>query len=257
MRIILSPTKQMKREEELHFSLSEPVFIEKTKILREYLKGLPYEDLKALLNCNDKIALENYERFQEMDFNQRLTPALLSYDGIAFKYMAPQVFSQEYYDYVSEHLRILSGFYGVLKPFDGICLYRLEMQTKLKTDFCRNLYDYWGKAIYDEVIDESRLIINLASNEYAKTIKPYLSKEDIFVDVVFGEMKGNKVVEKGVYVKMARGEMVAYMASCQAKDIEAVKSFDRLGFHYYEDLSTPTKLVFVRGEENNEKSNEF
>ena len=95
MRIILSPTKQMKREEELHFSLSEPVFIEKTKILREYLKGLPYEDLKALLNCNDKIALENYERFQEMDFNQRLTPALLSYDGIAFKYMAPQVFSQD------------------------------------------------------------------------------------------------------------------------------------------------------------------
>ncbi len=252
MRIILSPTKKMRSDDSLTFPFSTPVFLNKTKQLLEIIQTKTYDELKLLLNCNDKIAMQNYERFAHMNLESGLSPALLSYDGIAFQYMAPQIFEKDYYDYVNEHLRILSGFYGVLKPFDGITPYRLEMQTKMTP----TLYQFWKDDLYHEVIDESHIILNLASNEYSKAIKPYLSKEDIWIDVVFGEFKGSKVIEKGVYVKMARGEMVRYMAMNHIENVEDIRYFNQLGFKYNESLSTLTKYVFIKEEEINE-SNEF
>jgi len=257
MRIILSPTKKMKIDDSLDYPLSRPVYLEKTKRLLDYLKTLSYDELKKLLNCNDQITTLNFSRFEEMDLEKMLSCALLSYDGIAFQYMAPQVFTKDYFDYVKEHLRILSGFYGVLKPFDGVCCYRLEMQTKLNAPFASNLYDFWKDDLYNEVIDDSHIILNLASNEYSKCIKKYLKKEDLFVDVIFGEFKGNKVIEKGVYVKMARGEMVRYMAEHHIENLQDIKKFNRLGFRFDETLSTNTKYVFIKENERNEKSIKF
>ena len=107
-------------------------------------RGLPLPELKRLLACNDALAQEAYRNFRAMELDRGETPALFAYDGIQYKYMAPGLFTQEQLDYVKEHLRILSGFYGVLRPFDGVSPYRLEMQAKLKADFCRNLYEFWG-----------------------------------------------------------------------------------------------------------------
>ena len=247
MKIIISPAKKMMHEDIIsHNQL--PVFLDRTELLMKYLKSLSYDELKKLLVCNDEIASLNYERYANMDLRRNLTPAILSYDGIQYKYMAPQVFEDSYFDYIEKHLRILSGFYGVLKPFDGITPYRLEMQARLKTDFCKNLYDFWGADIYSAVKDE--LILNLASDGYAKTVRKYLEPGIRFVDCVFGEMTDGKVREKGVYVKMARGEMVHFMAENNICDINDIKHFDRLGFLYSEKLSEENKFVFLK-EENN------
>lgn len=140
------------------------------------------------------------------------------YQDIEVSYL--EVFEDDYFTYIEKHLRILSGFYGVLKPFDGITPYRLEMQARIKTDFCKNLYDFWNGDIYREVKDD--LILNLASEEYAKTVRKYLEPEVRFVDCIFGEMIDGKVKEKGVYVKMARGEMVRFMAENSIHDIDDI-----------------------------------
>ena len=254
MRIIMSPTKKMRIDDSLTFPLSTPVYLEKTKVLMDYLKEKSLDELQGLFECNEKIAMQNYMRFQEMDLEKQSSVALLSYDGIAFQYMAPQIFTQEYFEYVNQHLRIISAFYGVLKPFDAITPYRLEMQTKLSAPFAKTLYEYWESDLYNEVIDDSHLILNLASNEYSKSIKPYLKDSDIWIDVVFGELKNNKIVEKGVYVKMARGEMVRYMAENKIEDVREIRNFNRLGFVYNKDLSTEYKYVFIKENQNGESN---
>lgn len=244
MKIIISPAKKMTYEDTIsHKQL--PVFLDRTEPLMKHLKSLTYDELKKLLVCNDEIAALNYERYANMDLRKNLTPAILSYDGIQYKYMAPKVFEDSYFNYIEKHLRILSGFYGVLKPFDGITPYRLEIQARLKTDFCKNLYDFWGTDIYSAVKDE--LILNLASDEYAKTVRKHIEPGISFVDCIFGEMTGSKVREKGVYVKMARGEMVRFMAENNVHDINDIKKFDRLGFSYSERLSEENKFIFLKG----------
>ena len=130
MRIIISPAKQMRVDTDSFTCTGLPAFMEKTEILKDWISGLAYEQQKALWACNDKIARQNAERFAHMDLRKNLTPALLAYDGIQYTYMAPAVFEDGQYEYVQEHLRILSGFYGVVRPMDGVVPYRLEMQAK-------------------------------------------------------------------------------------------------------------------------------
>lgn len=246
MKIIISPAKKMITEETLEFN-HLPVFIEKAERLREYLKGLSFAELKKLLACNDKIAEQNFERFRNMDLKRNLSPAILSYDGIQYKYMAPQVFEESFFEYIEKRLCILSGFYGILRPFDGITPYRLEMQARLKTSFCKNLYDYWGSDIYDELTRDDNVILNLASGEYSKVVKKYLDPGVRFITCTFGELSGEKIIEKGVYVKMARGEMVRYMAENSIESPEDIRGFDRLGFCYDENKSDKNNYVFLKG----------
>lgn len=147
MRIIISPAEKMNVDTDTFACQGLPVFIEKAETLKEYIKSLSYEEVKKLWGCNDKLAKLNYQRFQEMDLKKGLTPALISYEGIQYQYMAPEVFSEKEWAYVQEHLRILSGFYGALKPLDGVTPYRLEMQAKAALEGCSNLYAFWGRAI--------------------------------------------------------------------------------------------------------------
>lgn len=242
MKIIISPAKQMMYEDVLpHRSLS--LYIDKTERLMSYLKSLSYGELKKLLACNDKIAELNYRRYADMDIRKGLTPAIMSYDGIQYKYMQPQVLSESGLEYIDDHLRILSGFYGVLRPFDGVVLYRLEMQARLKTDYCKNLYDFWGADIYNAVKDD--VILNLASEEYAKTVRRYAGQDVRFVTCVFGSLTDGKVKEKGVYVKMARGEAVRLMAENMIEDVEDIKKLNILNFRYNPELSDNDRFVFT------------
>ena len=246
MRIIISPAKQMRVDTDSFACTELPTFIEKTEFLKDWISGLSYEEQKTLWACNDKIAKQNAERFAGMDLHRNLTPALLAYDGIQYTYMAPAVFEDGQFDYVQELLRILSGFYGVVKPMDGVVPYRLEMQAKANVDGVSNLYDFWGDDLYREVMDDSRVLINLASKEYSKCIEKYLQPEDRYITCVFGELEGGKVVQKGVYAKMARGEMVRFMAGIHVDEPEQIKTFNWSGYHFDESRSSDTEYVFIR-----------
>ena len=250
MRIIISPAKQMKVDTDSFEPAGTPVFIDRAGLLKGWIQSLSYEEQKALWQCNDKIAELNSERYNTMDLSATFTPALLSYDGIQYTYMAPAVFEDGQYDYVQEHLRILPGFYGVLKPLDGVVPYRLEMQAKVDVEGYKNLYDFWDDSLYQEVLDDSRTVINLASKEYSKCIEDHLQPSDRFVTFVFGEIENKggkeKVVQKGVYCKMARGEMVRYLAGIGAEEPEQAKGFDWSGYRFDESSSDEETYYFIR-----------
>lgn len=248
MRIIISPAKKMRVDTDSFACGELPVFLDRTETLMNWIRGLSYKEQKKLWTCSDKIAQENAERFAEMDLRKNLTPAIIAYDGIQYTYMAPSVFENSQFDYVQEHLRILSGFYGVLKPMDGVVPYRLEMQAKAGVGGVSNLYDFWGDSLYREVLDESGIIINLASKEYSQCIEKRLSAQDRFITCVFGELENGKVVQKGVYAKMARGDMVCYMAEIGALAPEQLKAYDRCYYHFDESRSIDTEYVFIRTE---------
>ena len=248
MRIIISPAKKMKVDEDTLAYESLPVFLDDTARIMKWIKTLNLEEAKALWGCNEKLAKQNFERFQKMQLDARLTPAILSYEGIQYQYMAPTVFEDTMLSYVQEHLRILSGFYGVLKPMDGVTPYRLEMQAKTDIDGVEGLYDFWGSRLYEEVqgLLASRVIVNLASKEYSKCIEPYLQPEDRFITCIFGELSGGKVVQKGTYAKMARGEMVRFMTQNQLEEPEGMREFCGLGYQFAETLSTEKEYVFIK-----------
>lgn len=246
MKIILSPAKKMKVNTDSIASQSTPVFLEKSEEILGWMRTQSEKELKDLWKCNDVIASQNIDRIKTMNLYQLLTPAVLAYDGIAYQYMAPTVFENGQLDYVQEHLRILSAFYGVLKPLDGVTPYRLEMQAKATVGGSKNLYDYWGDDLYREVSDSSKTIINLASKEYSKCIEKYLSPEEQYITVTFCEMSGGRLVTKGTYAKMARGEMVRYMAENHIEEPEDIRNFDRLGYVFRDDLSTNTEYIFER-----------
>ncbi len=247
MRIIISPAKQMRVDTDTFTCREMPVFLDRAEILAGLINSLSYNEQKKLWACNDKIASQNAERFAQMDLRKNLTPAILSYDGIQYTYMAPAVFEDGQYDYVQEHLRILSGFYGVVKPMDGVVPYRLEMQAKIGVFVSyKDLYEFWGDLLCREVMDESRTVLNLASKEYSKCIEKYLKPGDRFITCVFGEPEGNRIVQKGVYAKMARGEMVRYLAGIRAEDPEEAKGFSMSGYAFDEKRSTAEEYVFVR-----------
>ena len=246
MKIILSPAKKMIVDTDNIAPVELPAFIDKTAEILSWMKSKSKEELKAIWKCNDKIAEQNVNRLENMDLYNRLTPAVLAYEGIAFQYMAPAVFEIQQFEYLQNHLRILSAFYGILKPLDGVTPYRLEMQAKAEIEETTNLYDYWGDRLYHSVIDDSRTIINLASKEYSKCIERYLSDKDNYITITFCELSGDKLVTKGTYAKMARGEMVRYLAEIGSEQPEELKGFSRSGYVFREELSTETNYVFAR-----------
>lgn len=245
MKIIISPAKKMNIDTDTYEICGFPKFLEYTKEIMKWVQSLDRGEMQKLWACNDQIADLNYERLRDMNLENGLTPAVISYEGIQYQYMAPGVFTQDAWEYVQEHLRILSGFYGCLKPMDGVVPYRLEMQAKAKVAGTKDLYTYWGDKLYQEVKDESRTILNLASKEYSKIIEKYLQPEDTFITCVFGEWKNGKIVQKATQAKMARGEMVRYMAEHQIENLEEIKKFDRMDFSFSEEYSTEKEYVFI------------
>ena len=245
MRIIISPAKKMRIDTDSLPIQGLPVFLPKTEELCRILQSMSDAELKKLWKCNDQIAALNIQRLQNMDLHNRLTPAVLAYDGIQYQHMAPGVFTDQAFDYVQEHLRILSGFYGILKPFDGVTPYRLEMQAKLRGGEAKDLYAYWGDSLANALFAETDCIVNLASKEYSVCISKYLPENVRFITCVFGEEKDGKVIEKGTICKMARGEMVRYMAENQIEDPEQIKSFDRLNYRYDASRSDDNLFVFI------------
>ena len=225
-----------------------PRYLSKSEIFMDWICALSYASQKKLWACNDKIVQKSAKQFADMNLLENLTPAILAYDGIQYTTMSPDVFEKRHITYIQQHLNILSGFYGVLRPMDGVVPYRLGMQARAAVPGYSNLYDFWGDSLYRAVLDESRIIINLASVEYARCVEKYLKPEDRFITCIFGELENGQVIQKGVYAKMARGEMVRYMAETEAERPEQLKDFERSGYHFDASRSTETEYVFIRTE---------
>lgn len=255
LKIIISPAKKMSTVNDYVMETTTPFFREKAEALKRYLQSLSYGELKTILKCNDKIAGQNYERFCNMDLSRDSSPAVLAYEGIQYQSMAPYVFDRQALEYIGEHLYILSGFYGILRAFDGVVPYRLEMQAKLSwespTGRVESLYDYWGRDLYralteaDVPKEEPVTIINLASKEYSRAIEPWREPQVRMVTCVFGEMEGGRVRVKATAAKMARGSMVRFMAENQVTESGQLKSFDWMGYRYREELSDSEHMIFA------------
>jgi uncharacterized protein len=245
LKIIISPAKKMKINTDFEIP-SMPYFKDKTYHLYEYLQGLSYMEAKALWKCNDAIAEKCYRNLKNVDLHDRITPALLAYEGIQYQYMAPSVFETEQWNYIKEHLYILSGFYGLLKPLDGIIPYRLEMQAGVKLQGYKDLYEFWGDSLYKKLYEDTQVVINLASKEYSKCIENYLTDKVQFINCIFGEYKDGKIITKGTFAKMARGEMVRFMAENKVEDISEIKQFNRMGYQYQETISDNKNFIFIK-----------
>ena len=246
MRIIIAPAKKMTVDTDSFAVEGLPQFLPQAERLKAVLQGMSPKELQALWKCGDAIAKLNAERLERMDLRRNLTPAILSYEGIQYRYMAPGVMESAHLDYLRERLRILSGFYGLLRPFDGVTPYRLEMQARLPADGCRDLYQFWGDRLARRLAQETELVLNLASREYSRAVEPHLPPSGRCVTCTFGEWKDGRVAEKGVFCKMARGQMVRWLAENHVADRADIRAFDQLGFRFQPELSSEDRDVFLK-----------
>lgn len=244
MKIIISPAKKMNVDTDSLPIDSLPPFLPQTERLLSALQTMSPKELQSLWKCNDNLAQLNIERLKAMTLRQNLTPAILSYEGIQYRHMAPGVMSAGQLEYLREHLRILSGFYGLLRPFDGVTPYRLEMQAKLSVDGAKDLYAFWGDSLAKHL--EGDWVLNLASKEYSKAVTPYLPESSVLT-CVFGEWLNGKVIEKGTMCKMARGQMVRWLAENGIEKAEKIREFADLEYRFDTELSTENTFVFIKG----------
>ena len=248
MRIIIAPAKKMVVDTDSFAVDGLPQFLEQTERLKAVLQGMSPKELQSLWKCNDAIAKLNVERLEQMDLRRNLTPAIISYEGIQYRYMAPGVMEATHLDYLREHLCILSGFYGLLRPFDGVTPYRLEMQARLALDGCQDLYQFWGDSLARRLATETDFVLNLASKEFSKAVEPHLPKGVQFLTCTFGERKGSKIIEKGTMCKIARGQMVRWLAENNITNAADIQAFDQLDYQFQPDLSTENHCVFLKTE---------
>ena len=247
MQIIISPAKKINDMNDYPSLNSKPLFLDKAQVLYTYLQSLNYEELKKLYKASDKIVEDAERKLHTYNLDEPFLTAINAYDGIQYQYMHASLFDEEQMQFLNEHLYIISGLYGILRPLDEIIPYRLEMQSKINCQGNTNLYDYWGDSIAEVLNKLSEPIINLGSNEYSKSIKKYIPKS-LWVDVYFYENENGELKEKGVYVKMARGAMVRYLVENRIDEVEGLKGFNDLNFTYSSELSTAQKYIFIRSE---------
>ena len=237
MKIIISPAKSFKHYDNIE---TEPlIFPEKTKRLVERIKKLSMNELGNLNFTNDKLTEKAYFDFQDFDFQCLTNPALFSYDGLVFKQFKLEDF--EDIEYLNNHVYIISALYGLLKPMTGIRDYRLYFDNGMY-----NLYDFWEDDLYKKLYEDKDLVVNLASKEYAKTIKAFLKEGDRFLTIDFKENRAGKLKSIVSYTKQARGKMLKELINNKIEDVEAIKKLDINGYLYNPYWSTADTLTFVR-----------
>ena len=249
MKIIISPAMKMKVDTNAFAAKSQPQFLTQAKELSDFLKKCSFTQLKSIWGGSDRTTEEGQKQLSTLDITEvdGLTPAIISYSGIQYQYMAPDLFTANALAYLQENVRILSGLYGVLRPFDGVWPYRLEMKNKVLGFREPSLYKYWGETLANNLFDKNDVVINLASKEYSKNIAPYLSDKRQMITIDFQEQKNGQWKTVGVHAKMARGEMVRFISENQLKQPEDLQQFDDFGFQFVAEESTSSRYVFRTG----------
>jgi hypothetical protein len=235
---------------------SESDFRKESEQIMKKLSAQSKKKLMDLMSISDNLGELNYERNQIWEFpeegNEHAKQAVLAFTGDVYIGMNPKVFSKTDVEYAQNHLRILSGLYGLLRPMDLILPYRLEMGTDLKIGTKKNLYDFWGNKIAKAINEslkghEEKVLVNLASNEYFKAVKAKEIEGEI-ISPEFKDEKNGKLKIISFYAKKARGMMSNYIIKNKIAHVEDLKGFDYEGYRFNQELSTPNKPVFTRVE---------
>ena len=248
MKIIISPAKKMKREEYVA-PLHRPMFLKEAGELLSFLRSLSDSEMAKVWKVKGALLSSSLSSLSMLSLEDIGSPAIFSYDGIQYTYMSPSSFTDSMLEYAEKNLRIISGLYGLLKPLDGVGTYRLEMESPISIPGYGDLYSYWGGKIASSLMEDDRLLVNLASAEYSKAVLPYLPSTVTVVTPVFLDWEKGRYVSKGVYAKMERGEMVRFLSETGAETVEDIKKFSSRGYEFSHSLSSPNTLCFVRKDE--------
>jgi cytoplasmic iron level regulating protein YaaA (DUF328/UPF0246 family) len=252
MLMVISPAKSLDfTAPDQVLPLTTPELKPQIAELAKVARKLTAADLRRLMHISEKLALLNRERFQQFDAQvEDGLQAVIAFNGDVYAGLAARQLDRPALEWSQDHLRILSGLYGVLRPLDALQAYRLEMGTRLKTKRGANLYDFWGETIAKTLNAATQdhadpTVVNLASQEYfgavdAKALKPPT------VTCHFKEEKGNTLRVLGFYAKKARGRMARYAIDRRVDRAEDLKAFDLDGYRFRPDLSTPADWVFAR-----------
>jgi cytoplasmic iron level regulating protein YaaA (DUF328/UPF0246 family) len=252
MLLIVSPAKALDETKRADIATSESDFLTESNQLISQLKLLSLADVAELMGLSEKLAELNYQRFQswKLPFDQRAKAAIFLFKGDVYQGIDPNGLSKQQLSYLQNHLRILSGLYGIIRPLDAILPYRLEMGTKLKNPVGKNLYEFWGDKIAQALNQQfeklgSRVLVNLASNEYFKAVQKKSLDAEI-ITPIFKDYKNGQYKIISFYAKKARGMMVRYATINQLTTPEGLKNFDYEGYAYCEEESDASNWVFKR-----------
>ena len=257
MLMVISPAKTLDFDSPLATSKnSQPRLLDQSQQLINELQKLAPHDISTLMSVSDKIGTLNFDRFQawQQPFNEdNARAAVLAFKGDVYTGMQAETFQASDFNFAQKHLRILSGLYGLLRPLDLMQAYRLEMGTKFANKNGKNLYQFWDNkitTILNEDIKDSgsKELINLASNEYFKSVQlKYLDSE--VITPIFKDFKNGKYKIISFYAKKARGMMAAYIIKNKIKNAEDIKSFNIDGYRFDNDMTRDNNWVFTREEQ--------
>lgn len=256
MLTLISPAKTLDYESPLATTEhTQPRFLDHSQALIEQLRTLAVQDVAELMKLSDKLASLNVARYESWSRDHSLDnarPAVLAFKGDVYTGLEADTFSAEAFAFAQAHLRILSGLYGVLRPLDLLQPYRLEMGTKLKNARGDNLYQFWGNIITESLQAElneqaNPVLVNLASNEYYKAVKPKNLNCEI-ITPEFKDLKNGQYKIISFYAKKARGLMSRYIIQNRIDEPEALKAFDLEGYYFSAEHSQGNNWVFLRDE---------
>ncbi|MCB0401661.1 MAG: peroxide stress protein YaaA [Flavobacteriales bacterium] len=254
MLVVLSPAKKINEDRPVYEKQTVPQFVDEAAELISVLKKYTPKKLGQLMSLSANLSDLNVARYQMWDqdhHSQLCKTAVLAFDGEAYNGLDASSFSKKDMDYAQDHLRILSGLYGLLRPLDMLHPYRLEMGTTLKVKRKKNLYEFWGDKIVNEIntlveAQQEKVLINLASSEYFKAINKKKLNARV-ITPVFKDFKGGEYKTIMVYAKKARGMMTRYILQHQIEKADDLIGFDSDGYCYNKAASTDHELVFLRG----------
>lgn len=254
MIVLLSPAKKLNFEPVTEFSVTTPELLKETKVLHETTRRLSAADLKRLMKLSDSLAKLNQRRFQEFDADSARPPgskqAALAFDGDTYVGLRAPEFTKEEMEFAQQHVAILSGLYGVLRPLDAIQPYRLEMGTRLKTPRGGSLYDFWGDRVAKTINQRLKkmvggVVVNCASQEYFGVI-PEGSLAAPVITPVFKELRGGQAKIVSFSAKRARGAMARYIVKHRLTEASGLKKFNQDGYRFMPKESTATEWLFLR-----------
>jgi cytoplasmic iron level regulating protein YaaA (DUF328/UPF0246 family) len=255
MLFLLSPAKALDYETPPHIELhTQPLFVEQAAELIAILREKTPQEIAALMDLSDPLAglnVARYQAWQPTFTPANAKPAVLAFNGDVYEGLDARSLNEAQLAWLQEHLCILSGLYGVLRPLDLMQPYRLEMGTRLVTPKGKNLYQFWGTQIAEylnqRAAEAQPVVVNLASEEYFKAVDRKALKPPV-VTCVFEELKGKQYKVISFLAKRARGLMVRYAVQRQAATVDDLKGFDLEGYAYVPAASEPDRLVFRRDE---------
>ncbi|ENV62926.1 UPF0246 protein [Acinetobacter junii NIPH 182] len=257
MLALISPAKTLDYTTALPTDThTQPRLLEQSQQLIDVCRKLSATEIASLMTVSEKIANLNVERFRdwnaEFDFSNA-RQALFAFKGDVYTGLDAYHLKDQDIDFAQQHLRMLSGLYGLLRPLDLMMPYRLEMGTKLKNSRGNNLYEFWGSIITDQINQDlaeidAKLLVNLASDEYYKSVNEKKIRAEI-IKPVFLDQKNGKYKVISFYAKKARGLMARYLIENKLSQVEQLKAFDSEGYYFDAESSSDKELVFKRDEQ--------